>query len=73
MEREQEPRGGIPPISYGERHDIERLPAGYYSYPVRGPTTPNIDDYTRLGDLKGSAIAPEQLIPLHQLADDSPK
>ena len=49
----QEPRGGMPLISYGVQHPIDRLPSGYYSFPVRGPTTEGIDDFRRLGGLKG--------------------
>jgi len=68
-----ESRGGIPPISYGEQHDVDRLTPGYYSFPVRGTPSPSVEDYTHLGKLKGPSVPSEQLIPPHQLADDSPQ
>ena len=70
---EQEPRGGIPPLSYGKLLPEDRLTSGYYAVPVRGTPSPGLEDYRRLGELKGPAIAPEQLIAPHQLVDNSPQ
>ena len=49
----QKPRGEIPRLSYGKRLPEQRLTPGFYSVPVRGTPSPGIEDYRRLGGLKG--------------------
>jgi len=51
---DQDPSGGeIPQLSYGKRLPEQRLTPGFYSVPVRGTPSPGLEDYRRLGGLKG--------------------
>ncbi len=46
---EEEPRGGIPPLSYGKRIPEQRLTPGFYAVPVKGTPRPGVADYLFLG------------------------